>query len=291
MKLKDIIQRKRSEFGDMGAAASGNKSRRKKMTDIPCDMWVKCSKCKKVVYGRDVQENSKVCPSCGYLFRLSPMERIELVADSGTFQEFDFDIKYENPLEFPGYIEKLHASAKASGSAEAVVCGRCKIDGIETVICIMNTFYMMGSMGHAVGEMITKSVEEATALKLPLVIFTASGGARMQEGMVSLMQMAKVSAALLNYSKSGGLYITVITDPTTGGVTASFAMLGDIILAEKGALIGFAGKRVIEQTVTKKLPTDFQTAEFALSNGFVDKIVDRSECKKILSKILMIHGF
>lgn len=291
MKLKDIIQRKRSEFSDIAVGSSGGKCRKKKMTDIPCDMWVKCSKCKKVVYGRDVQENSKICPSCGYLFRLNPMERLELIADSGTFEEFDFDIKYENPLDFPGYIEKLHASAKTAESTEAVICGKCRIDGTETVICIMNSFYMMGSMGRAVGEMITKSVEEATKLRLPLVIFTASGGARMQEGMISLMQMAKVSAALLNYSKSGGLYITVITDPTTGGVTASFAMLGDIILAEKGALIGFAGKRVIEQTVTKKLPADFQTAEFALSKGFVDKIVERSECKKVLSKILMIHGF
>lgn len=292
MSLKDIIQRKRLEFSGIGLDDDHKtKKKKRKIVDIPCDMWVKCSKCKKVVYGKEVQENSKVCPGCGYLFRLNPTERLELIADSDTFEEFSFDLEYDNPLDFPGYIEKLESSAKAAKSSEAVVCGKCRIDGREAVICIMNSFYMMGSMGHAVGEMITKSVEEATRLRLPLIIFTASGGARMQEGMISLMQMAKVSAALLKHSKAGCLYVTVITDPTTGGVTASFAMLGDIILAEKGALIGFAGRRVIEQTVTKKLPSDFQTAEFALNNGFIDKIVDRSQCKTVLSKILKIHGY
>jgi acetyl-CoA carboxylase carboxyl transferase subunit beta len=183
----------------------------------------------------------------------------------------------------------LKSVASESGLKEAVVTGTGKIHGIDTVICVMDSQFMMGSMGYSVGELITRAVEKATALSMPIIIFTASGGARMQEGMVSLMQMAKVSGALAKHGEEGNLYIAVLTDPTTGGVTASFAMLGDIILAEKGALIGFAGKRVIEQTIKQKLPEGFQSAEFMLEKGFIDMIVDRTNCKQILWKILLLH--
>jgi acetyl-CoA carboxylase carboxyl transferase subunit beta len=212
------------------------------------------------------------------------------VADVDTWEEFDYKIAKNNPLDFPNYEDKLQQNEEKSGLHEAVLCGRAKIDGSKCILCVMDSHFMMGSMGYYVGEALTRSIEKATKEKLPIVIFTCSGGARMQEGMVSLMQMAKVSGALAKHSDAGLLYITVLTDPTTGGVTASFASLGDIILAERGALIGFAGRRVIEQTMRQKLPSDFQTAEFLLEKGFVDMIIDRQNGKQVIGKILGMHS-
>lgn len=281
MSFKDIFDRKKQVLN--------NNTTVRPRIDIPENMWLKCGGCKKTVYSKDVLAGDKTCPVCGYLFRMTAAERIKLVIDEGTFEPFENEIPYANPLDFPDYEKKLQSVAAASGLKEAVVSGRGKIHGLDTVICVMDSQFMMGSMGYAVGEIITRAIEKATELSLPIIIFTASGGARMQEGMVSLMQMAKVSGALASHSDAGNLYVTVLTDPTTGGVTASFAMLGDIILAERGALIGFAGKRVIEQTIKQKLPQGFQSAEFLLEKGFVDMIIDRKNCKQILWKILLLH--
>ncbi|WP_416175699.1 acetyl-CoA carboxylase, carboxyltransferase subunit beta [Clostridium sp.] len=256
---------------------------------IPNGMWVKCNKCKKVLYKEDLDRNNKVCQYCGYHFRMSARERIELVMDNGSFEEFDAEMESSNPIQFEGYEDKLQSMMKKTGLKEAVVTGKGSIGKMEVVVCVMDSNFMMGSMGSVVGEKITRAIEKAIELKLPIIIFTTSGGARMQEGMFSLMQMAKISAALNRLNKERLLYITVLTDPTTGGVTASFAMLGDIILAEPNALVGFAGKRVIEQTIKQKLPEGFQSAEFLLSHGFVDSIVSRDNLKKTLKDILIIH--
>lgn len=256
---------------------------------IPNGMWVKCDSCGKIIYNNDLEENNKVCSQCNHHFRMTARERIELIIDKDTFEEFDKNMISDNPIEFNGYEEKVKKMRENTDMNEAVVTGRGCISNENVVICVMDSHFMMGSMGSVVGEKITRAVEKAIELKLPIIIFTTSGGARMQEGMFSLMQMAKVSAALGKLGKEGLLYITVLTDPTTGGVTASFAMLGDIILSEPGALIGFAGKRVIEQTIRQKLPEGFQRAEFLLEHGFIDKIVSRNELKGVLKKILVIH--
>ena len=256
---------------------------------IPNGMWVKCEGCGKVLYKSDLDEANKMCNQCGYHFRLTARERIDIIIDKDTFREFDYNMNSDNPIDFKGYEEKIKKMKQQTDINEAVVTGLGRINGSEIVICVMDSHFMMGSMGSVVGEKITRAVEKAIELKLPVIIFTASGGARMQEGMFSLMQMAKVSAAIGKLGKEGLLYISILTDPTTGGVTASFAMLGDIILAEPGTLIGFAGKRVIEQTIRQKLPEGFQKAEFLLEHGFIDKIVPRSELKGTLKKILTIH--
>lgn len=257
---------------------------------IPSGMWVKCDGCGKIIYNNDLEENNKVCTQCNHHFRMTARERIELIIDKDTFQEFDINMISDNPIDFSGYEEKVKKIRKNTNINEAVVTGRGCINNENVVICVMDSHFMMGSMGSVVGEKITRAVEKAMELKFPVIIFTTSGGARMQEGMFSLMQMAKVSAALGKLSAEGLLYVTVLTDPTTGGVTASFAMLGDIILSEPGALIGFAGKRVIEQTIRQKLPEGFQRAEFLLEHGFIDKIVSRNELKSVLKKILVIHN-
>jgi acetyl-CoA carboxylase carboxyl transferase subunit beta len=252
-------------------------------------MWVKCDGCGNIIYKNDAEENLKVCPQCNHHFRLSARERLQITIDEGSFKEFDAEMKSGNPLSFPGYEKKLHNNETNSGLNEAVVTGECRIEGNSCVIAVMDSNFMMGSMGSVVGEKITRAVETATERNLPVVIFTTSGGARMQEGIVSLMQMAKVSGALSRHSNKGLLYITVVTDPTTGGVTASFAMLGDIILAEPKALVGFAGRRVIEQTIKQELPEGFQKAEFLQEKGFVDKIVQRKNMKRTLAQILQLH--
>ncbi|AKN33086.1 acetyl-CoA carboxylase subunit beta [Clostridium carboxidivorans P7] len=256
---------------------------------IPNGMWVKCDGCGKVLYKNDLEDSNQVCKQCGHHFRMDAIERIKFIIDRNTFEEFDKNITSANPLNFKGYEEKIKKMQNATELNEAVVTGKGTIFGEEVVICVMDSHFMMGSMGSVVGEKIARAVEMAIELKRPIIIFTTSGGARMQEGMFSLMQMAKVSAALGKLSEAGLLYITVLTDPTTGGVTASFAMLGDIILSEPGALIGFAGKRVIEQTIGQKLPEGFQRAEFLLEHGFIDSIVHRNDLKGTLKKILMIH--
>jgi len=222
--------------------------------------------------------------------RIGARERIYSLIDKGTFIEYDTDLKAANPLDFPKYVDKLETAMEKSGEQEGVITGEGKIMGEACVICVMNPNFMMGSMGSVVGEKITRATEKAIEKRLPLIIFSASGGARMQEGMISLMQMAKTSAALGRLSEAGLLYISVLTDPTTGGVTASFAMLGDIIIAEPGALIGFAGPRVIEQTIRKQLPEGFQRAEFLLKKGFIDKIVERKNMRRVLYNILNIHS-
>ena len=256
---------------------------------VPDGAWVKCDHCGKILYKKNLEENYKMCPNCNYYFRLTANERISLICDKDTFVEFNKCLKSKNPMNFPGYDNKLKVNKENSKINEAVITGKCEINGNKSIICVMDSSFMMGSMGTVVGEKITFAIEKAISEKLPIIIFTASGGARMQEGILSLMQMAKISASLAKHSKEGLLYITVLTDPTTGGVTASFAMLGDIILAEPKALVGFAGRRVIEGTIKEKLPDDFQSAEFLLEKGFVDSIIDRSELKTTLSLLLELH--
>jgi len=260
-----------------------------KELNVPDGMLVKCNKCKRVIYNK-LLGNYKVCPGCGGHFRISAKEMIDIIVDAGSFEEHDAELVPENPIGFPNYTKKIEELGEKLDIKEAVVTGSCSIHGVNTMLCVMDSHFIMGSMGSVVGEKITRAFEDATQNKLPVVVFTASGGARMQEGIISLMQMAKVSAAVKRHSDAGLLYISVLTDPTTGGVTASFAMLGDIILAEPKALVGFAGRRVIEQTIKQKLPADFQSAEFVLEHGFVDKIVKRSEMRDTLGNILHMHS-
>lgn len=256
---------------------------------IPDGMWVKCRFCGALVYKKEMDQY-KICPKCGGHFRISARERLDITCDEGTFQEFDANMTSKNPMGYPDYDKLIGKMQDKTGLKEAVVTGICEINGYKTVIAVMDSNFMMASMGSVVGEKITRAVERSTQMKLPVVIFTASGGARMQEGIISLMQMAKTSAAVRRHSDEGLLYITVMTDPTTGGVSASFANLGDIILAEPRATIGFAGRRVIEGTINEKLPDDFQSAEFQLKHGFVDKIVERRDVKDALTTILKLHG-
>lgn len=256
---------------------------------IPNGMWYKCDRCGEIIYKKDIENNQMVCTKCKAHLRIGAYDRINMLADEESFQEFDKELKSVNPLHFPGYEDKLKDAMQTSGLSEAVVTGKLSIKSHQAIVAVMDSHFMMASMGSVVGEKLTRAVEKATELSLPVIIFTASGGARMQEGMYSLMQMAKVSAALSRHSEAGLLYITVLTDPTTGGVTASFAMLGDIIISEPGAVIGFAGRRVIEQTIKQKLPEEFQKAEFLLKHGFVDKIVDRRDMKDTLGQLLAIH--
>lgn len=260
-----------------------------KASDKMIGKWVKCDNCKEIIYKEELHNNLSVCPNCGKHFRLSSRRRIKQIADEGTFEEIGKEIITKDPLEFKGYLKKIEILKEKTKIEEAVKCGICEIEGNKAVIAVMDGNFMMGSMGYAVGERITLAIETAIKKKLPLVIFCVSGGARMQEGMISLMQMAKTASAISRLHKEGLLYISVLTDPTTGGVTASFASLGDIILAEPKALIGFAGPRVIEQTIKQKLPEGFQSSEFLLEHGFIDKIVERKDMKHIISELLKMH--
>ena len=257
--------------------------------EVPEGLLRKCNKCGGAIIAEDVKKDHYICPKCGGYFRVHARRRIEMITDEGSFEEWDSDLQGGNPLEYKGYEEKLKKLQEKTGLSEAVVTGKAKIDGREAVIGVCDGRFLMASMGEAVGEKIARAVERATKERLPVILFACSGGARMQEGIVSLMQMAKTSAALKRHSDAGLLYISVLTDPTTGGVTASFAMLGDVILAEPKALIGFAGPRVIEQTIGQKLPEGFQRAEFLLEHGFLDAIVERPQMKAVLSKILALH--
>ena len=257
--------------------------------EVPEGLLRKCNKCGGAIIAEDVKKDHYICPKCGGYFRVHARRRIEMVTDEGSFEEWDSDLQGGNPLEYKGYEEKLEKLQEKTGISEAVITGKAKIDGRETAIGVCDGRFLMASMGEAVGEKIARAVERATEERLPVILFACSGGARMQEGIVSLMQMAKTSAALKHHSDAGLLYISILTDPTTGGVTASFAMLGDVILAEPKALIGFAGPRVIEQTIGQKLPEGFQRAEFLLEHGFLDAIVERPQMKAVLSKILALH--
>ena len=262
-----------------------------KASDMMVGKWIKCDNCKEILYKEDVRANYSVCPNCGKHFRLSSRRRIAQIIDEGTFEELNADLHTTDPIKFEGYLQKIKSLEEKTKIKEAVRTGIGKINGISVAIGVMDANFMMGSMGEVVGEKITRLIETAIEKHLPVILFCASGGARMQEGMVSLMQMAKTSAALSKLNKAGLLYISIFTDPTTGGVTASFASLGDVILAEPGALIGFAGPRVIEQTINQKLPEGFQRAEFLLEHGFVDRIVERKDMKNELCKILKLHNY
>ena len=258
--------------------------------NIPNGKWINCKKCKNIIYIEDIENNSYICPKCNYHFNISTYERVREIFDNKSFHVMFEDVVGTDPLKFPKYKQKIEKIRKNVNRTEGVLCGVGNINHKKVVAAIMDSSFMMGSMGCAVGERITRTVEYALNNSLPLIIFSASGGARMQEGILSLMQMAKTSAAIAKHSEKGLLYISVITNPTTGGVTASFAMLGDIIIAEPGATLGFAGKRVIENTINEKVPENFQTAEFMLDKGFIDDIVSRKKLKNYLSKLLELHG-
>lgn len=257
--------------------------------EVPDELFDKCPSCKKTIYQKDLGED-RTCPFCSYNFRISAKERLALLVDTGTFEELFTGIETKNPLNFPGYREKLTETREKTGLDEAVVTGIAQICGQKVALGIMDPNFIMASMGTVVGEKITRLFELAIEQSLPVLLFTASGGARMQEGIMSLMQMAKISAAVQRHSRAGLFYLTVLTDPTTGGVTASFAMEGDIILAEPETLVGFAGRRVIENTVRETLPADFQKAEFLLEHGFVDKIVKRQDLRDTIGLLLELHG-
>ena len=258
--------------------------------EVPEGLMRKCNQCGKAIIAEDAEQGYYICPKCGGYFHVPAYRRLDMILDEGSFQEWNETMPEQNPMEYRGYPEKLAAMKARTGLDEAVVTGKGSIHGTETVIGVCDGRFLMASMGENVGEKIACAVERATEEQLPVILFCCSGGARMQEGITSLMQMAKTSAALKRHSDAGLLYISVLTDPTTGGVTASFAMLGDIILAEPGALIGFAGPRVIEQTIRQKLPKGFQRAEFLLEHGFLDAIVERSRMRKVLGNLLQMHG-
>ena len=257
--------------------------------DIPVGKWVKCEKCKEILYKDTIRSNLNICPNCGNYFRMHVDRRLEMMMDEGTYKKFDINIDTTNPLGLEDYPKKLKSLREKTKLQEAVACGTGKIKGEDVVICVMDSGFLMGSMGVVVGEKITYAIEKAIELKLPLIIFSVSGGARMQEGIISLMQMAKTTAALTKLDEAGLLYISVLTDPTYGGVTASFASLGDVVLAEPHAMIGFAGPRVIKQTIGEELPEDFQTAEFLLEHGFIDKIVERKDLKDTVYQLILFH--
>lgn len=264
-------------------------SKKKYNVDIPVGKWIKCDNCKEILYKDTLRDNLNICPNCGHYFRMHIGRRLELIIDEGTYKRFNLNIDTTNPLKLEDYPKKLKSLREKTGLEEAVSCGTGNINGEEVVICVMDSGFLMGSMGVVVGEKITYAIEQAIEKQLPLIIFSVSGGARMQEGIMSLMQMAKTTAALTKLDKEGLLYISVLTDPTYGGVTASFASLGDVILAEPKAMIGFAGPRVIEQTIGEELPEGFQTAEFLLEHGFIDKIVERKELKETIYKLIKLH--
>ncbi len=262
-----------------------------KKVRVPEGLWSKCGNCNEIIYNKELERNLSVCPKCNYHFRISAADRIALVTDEGSFVELDAGIAPADPLGFRDskpYPERIAEARKKAETAEAVVCGEATIEGIPVILAVFEFNFMGGSMGSVVGEKITRAIERAIARRTGVVIFSSSGGARMQEGIFSLVQMAKTSAALARLSAAGLPYVSVLTDPTTGGVTASFAMLGDVILAEPRALIGFAGPRVIEQTIRQKLPEGFQRSEYLLEHGIIDLIVERKQLKETLATLLRL---
>lgn len=269
---------------------SDSKEQKPQAASIPEEICVSCPSCKKAIFKADLNESLGVCSSCGHYFKIGARARIDMIADKKSFVEHDAKLTSTNTLAFPEYDEKLERAKKESKEQEAVITGVCRIGGYPCALFVMEPRFIMGSMGRIVGEKITRIFEYATKKSLPVVGYTVSGGARMQEGILSLLQMAKVSGAVKYHSDAGNLYLTVLTNPTTGGVTASFAMQGDIIVSEPDALIGFAGPRVIEQTILQKLPPNFQRAEYLLQTGFIDGIVERKDQKDYIAKILKLHS-
>ena len=279
--LRDFLKPKKKKY----ATISSERSKQ----EVPEGIMTKCPECKKIIYTKDLYKNKKVCLHCGYHHRMNAVERIKHTLDAGSFTELDSNLTSINPLQFPGYEKKLEMDRQKTKMNEAVVTGIGTIAGMKVVIGVMDANFRMGSMGSVVGEKIARAIETARVQKIPFIIFTASGGARMQEGILSLMQMAKTSVALKRFSDEGGLFISVMTHPTTGGVSASFASLGDYNIAEPKALIGFAGRSVIEQTIREELPEDFQTAEFFLKHGQLDSVISRLELNEKLATIIKIH--
>lgn len=260
-----------------------------KQNDVPAGIMTKCPQCKKIMYTKELSENLNVCFNCDHHIALTAYKRIDAISDEGTFTEFDKGMTSANPLDFPSYEEKLQKDQQKTELNEAVVTGTAELDGMPFGVAVIDARFRMGSMGSVVGEKICRIIEYCTEHRMPFILFSASGGARMQEGIISLMQMGKTSVSLKRHSEAGLLYISYITNPTTGGVSASFASVGDINIGEPKALIGFAGRRVIEQTINEKLPDDFQTAEFLLEHGQLDKVVHRKEMKDTLTTILKMH--
>lgn len=261
-------------------------------TEEYCALWTQCFQCRELLYTKDLRANLQVCPKCQYHFRVGAIDRIDQIADAGSFVELDSGMTSTDPLKFfdtEAYAKRQQEACRKSGLKEAVVTGIAAINGQPVALGAMDFGHFGGSMGSVVGEKVTRLAEEATSNRIPLIVVSSSGGARMQEGILSLMQMAKTSSALKTYHEAGGLYISILAEPTFGGVTASFAMLGDLVIAEPGARIGFAGRRVIEQTIRQKLPADFQTAEYLLKHGQVDMVVERSNLKDRLSRIISYH--
>lgn len=252
--------------------------------------WVTCDHCHKQFALHEMEAHLWVCPECGHYLTMKPADRIKMIADEETFTEMNKDLKTKDPIQFPDYAKKVEECIKATGNKDAIVTGVCEIEGIKTALGVMDAAFLMGSMGTVVGEKIARLAEYAGKKKLPLIIYSASGGARMQEGLFSLLQMAKTAGAVRRFQENGGLFISVMTNPTTGGVSASFASIGDIMIAEPDARICFAGPRVIEQTIGEKLPEGFQKSEFLLEHGMLDLILERSEQKEVIARLLRIHN-
>ena len=286
--MDQLFRKRKQELKEFSSWLKRNKTKEKK--EVPENIFKKCPNCQESIPYFSIVENGYVCSKCGYHMTISARQRVRMLIDQNTWHEYDSKMTTYNNEKFPEYDQKLKRAKQMTGLHEAVIYGRGKIDKQRVILCVMDSRFMMGSMGKVVGEKICRAVELAMKRELPLIISCTSGGARMQEGIDSLMQMAKVSSALRRFSENGGLYIALLTHPTTGGVSASFAMLGDIIIAEPQALIGFAGKRVIQNTIKQELPEGFQTAEFLLDKGFIDMIVERKDLKKVISDLLRLHG-
>ncbi|HEU4963032.1 MAG TPA: acetyl-CoA carboxylase, carboxyltransferase subunit beta [Bacilli bacterium] len=293
--LKDIFHKRKPRYATLTSQDVAERLGRTKPVDspevaVPEGLMTKCKNCGEMTFTKELEKNQRICPKCDYHYPMNALERMAATLDEGRFFEFDKELAAADPLNFPDYPAKIEREQKKTGTKEAVATGEGTIGGYPVVVGVMDSTHFIGSMGSAVGEKLARAAEYALAKRYPLIVFTASGGARMQEGIFSLMQMAKVSAALSKLDEAGILYIAINTYPTTGGVSASFAMQGDINLAEPGALIGFAGRRIIEQTIRQKLPDDFQTAEFALKHGMIDRIVHRREMRTELTTLLELHG-
>lgn len=287
--LKDLFNRRR-HYATLGTTTEAETPAEVVEKDVPKGLVEKCDACGNLLMAKELQKHVYTCPECNYHFRVDAWTRIGVTVDEGSFEEMDANVASANPLGFPDYEAKVSKAQAATGLVEGSITGEGTIDGLPVIVGVMDPAFIMGSMGSAVGEKLTRAMEKSAAEHKPFILFTASGGARMQEGILSLMQMAKTSVALSRMHNAGVLFVSVITHPTTGGVSASFASLGDVIIAEPGAMFGFAGKRVIEQTIRQKLPDDFQTAEFNLKHGMVDKVVHRKQLRDALGALVRIHA-